>query len=160
HVAKRSDGSWVVDDLGLALASARLTGEAIVGADLLANAELAFSAKNLDDLSPLVLTKLGGALQATVSASAAGGRQSVAIKADSDRLSVGANLLEGLKVDLGVVDLWGSRNLSGLARSSRAEIAGQSLADVRLTATAGADFTDLDVFGSARGLALKARGRL
>ena len=76
HVAKHDDGGWTVDNLGLSLASARLAGALAVGADSLATGDLSFSATNLDDLSPLVLTKLSGALEAKASASVADGKQS------------------------------------------------------------------------------------
>ena len=110
HVAKTADGGWRADDLSLTLASARLAGEVVIGVDRLAKGELSFSATNLDDLSPLVLTKMGGALQAKVSASVTSGRQAVAIVADSDRMAFGADTLEGLKVDLSIGDLWGARS--------------------------------------------------
>ena len=44
------------------LASVYLAGTVTVGADMLVNGDLSFNASNLDDLSPLVLTKLSGAL--------------------------------------------------------------------------------------------------
>ena len=94
-----------------------------------------FSAANLDDLSPLVLTKLGGGLQAKVGASSADGQQNVAIVASSDRLSVGAAAFEGLKIDLTATDVWGAKILSGVARLSRGAFGGQSISDVKLTAT-------------------------
>ena len=49
HVEKRNDGGWVVDNLGLNLASARLAGALTIGADKLATGELNFSAADLDD---------------------------------------------------------------------------------------------------------------
>ena len=85
----------------------------------LANGNLSFSATNLDDLSPLVLTKLSGAVQAKVEAAAANGRQWLSIVANSDRMSVGANRLEGLKVDLTVDDLWAARGVAGTANSPK-----------------------------------------
>ena len=160
RVAKGDDGGWVVDNLGLSLASARLTGALTVGADSLGTGELNFSATNLDDLSPLVLTKLSGALEAKASASSADGKQSVSIVANSEKMSVGANRLEGLKVDLKVGDLWGAKIVSGFAQLARAEIAGQAISGVKLTAVGSASATDLDFSGTARGLALTARGRL
>ena len=160
HVAKTPDGGWRADNLMLILASVRLDGHFAIGADRLADGDLNFSASNLDDLSPLVLMKMSGALQAKVSASAADGKQAVAINANSDRMSVGANKLEGLKVDLKIDDLWSARSVSGLARLGRAEVAGQSASDIRLTATGQGDSSDLDFSGSARGLAVKAHGRL
>ncbi len=160
YLAKRADGGWTLDNLALSLASASLSGALTVDADRIVIGDVTFGAKNLDDLSPLVLMKLDGALQAKITASGGEGRQSVTVVADSDRMSVGDNRLEGLKVNLAVADLWGARAISGSARLARAAVAGQSIADVKLTATPGPDSSDLDVSGVARGLALKARGRL
>jgi len=160
HLTKRVDGGWAVDGLGLSLASARLAGDLTLDADGLANGQLTFGAKNLDDVSPLVLAKLSGSLQAKATASAADGRQMIAIIAASDRMSVGTNRLEGLKVDVTVGDLWGARSVDGSAKLARAEIAGEGVADIRLTATAGADSSDLNFSGALRGLAVKARGTL
>src|SRR6202034_3854866 len=112
------------------------------------------------DLSPLVLTKMSGALQAKVSASVVDGRQAVAIAASSDRMTLGANRFEDLKVDLNIGDLWGARNVSGLARLTRAEVAGQTISDIKLTATGRGDSSDLDFTGSVFGFALTAHGRL
>ena len=160
HVAKRSDGGWAVDNFAFSLASARLAGALTVGADSLAVGDVSFSATNLDDLSPLVLTKLSGALAAKASASVAEGKQALSVTANSDRMTIGANRLEGLKVDFKVADLWGAKIISGFAQLARAEVAGQSITGVKLTATGSASASDLDFSGTARGLALTARGRL
>jgi translocation and assembly module TamB len=160
HVEKRNDGGWVVDNLGLNLASARLAGALTIGADNLAIGELNFSATDLDDLSPLVLTKLSGALEAKASVSTADGKQSVSIAAMSDRMTIDANRLESLKIDLKIGDVWGAKIVSGFAQLARAEIAGQSITDVELTAAGSPSASDLDFSGTARGLKLTARGRL
>ena len=160
HVARHDDGGWAVDNLALSLASARLAGALAVGADTLATGDLSFSATNLDDLSPLVLTKLTGALQAKASASAAEGKQMLSVAANSDRMTIDANRLEGLKVDFKIADLWGAKIVSGIAQLARAEVAGQSISGVKLTATGNASASDLELSGNARGLALTARGRL
>ncbi len=160
HVAKTAEGGWAADNMALSLASARLAGALTVGADSLATGELSFGATNLDDLSPLALTKMSGALQAKVSASAAGGKQALAVNANSDRMAFGTSRLEGLKVDLKVGDFWAARAISGLATLSRAEIGGQSASDLRLAANGQGDSTDLALDGSVRGLAVKVQGRL
>ena len=80
---------------------------------------MSFSAANLDDLSPLVLTKLGGALEARVEAASAGGRQALSIAATSDSMSLGADRVEGLRVNLTLDDLWAARGVSGEARLAR-----------------------------------------
>jgi translocation and assembly module TamB len=160
HVARHSDGGWAIDNLSVSLASARLAGALAVGPDTLATGDLSFSATNLDDLSPLVLTKLTGALQAKASASVAEGKQMLSVTANSDRMTIDANRIEGLKIDFKVADLWGAKIVSGFAQLTRAEVAGQSITGVKLTATGSASASDLALSGSARGLALMARGRL
>ena len=160
HVAKTDKGGWNADRLHFALASARLDGNLSVDADTIANGELAFSAGNLDDLSPLVLMKLGGAVQAKLSAAGANGRQSLQVVANSDRMAIGANRLEGLKVDLTVGDLWAARDISGVAQVARADIGGQAFSNLRLNATASGDASDIDLSGTVRGLGVRARGRI
>ena len=160
HVAKTAEGGWAADTIALSLASARLAGALAVGADDLATGDLSFGATNLDDLSPLVLTKMSGALQAKVSASAVDGKQALAVVGSSDRMAFGTSRLDGLKVDLKVGDLWRARDISGLATLSRAEIGGQSVSDIRLAAKSQGDSTDLALDGAVRGLAVKAQGRL
>jgi translocation and assembly module TamB len=160
HVARHEDGGWAIDNLALSLASARLAGALAVGPDALATGDLSFSATNLDDLSPLVLTKLTGAVEAKASASVAEGKQALSVTANSDRMTIDANRLEGLKVDFKIADLWGAKIASGFAQFARAEVAGQSITGVKLTATGSASASDLELSGNARGLALTARGRL
>jgi translocation and assembly module TamB len=160
HVARHSDGGWAVDNLGFSLASARLAGALAVGPDALATGDLSFSATNLDDLSPLVLTKLTGALQAKASASVAEGKQALSVTANSDRMTIDANRVEGLKVDFKIADLWGAKIVSGFAQLARAEVAGQSITGVKLTATGSTSASDLQLSGNARGFALTARGQL
>jgi translocation and assembly module TamB len=160
QAARRADGGWALDNLALNLASAHLDGAVTISADQLADGSLNFGATNLDDLSPLVLTKLSGAVQAKVEAASATGKQALSVAATSDRMSIGGARLEGLKVDMTVDDLWAARGVSGQARLLRAEVGGQSLTDVKLVATARGDSSDLDVSGSVRGLGVKARGRL
>jgi translocation and assembly module TamB len=121
---------------------------------------LSFSAANLDDFSPLALTKMSGGLQAKISASGADQKQAVAIVANSDRMAFGANRIEGLKVDLKIGDLWAARSVTGLARLARAEVAGQSVSDMKLAATGQGDSSVLDLSGSVRGLAVKAQGHV
>ena len=75
HLAKRADGGWIAENLALSLGSAHLDGDLTLGADQLASGKLSLNAANLDDFSPLALTKLSGALQARVNLASADGRQ-------------------------------------------------------------------------------------
>ena len=75
-------------------------------------------------------------------------------------MTIDANRLEGLKVDLKIADLWGAKIISGFAQLARAEVAGQSITGVKLTATGNASASDLELSGNTRGLSINARGRL
>ena len=116
------------------------TGNVAIGADQLATGELSFSAANLDDLSPLVLTKMSGALQAKVSASAADGKQAVAV----DR----QQRPDGVRREQARRPQGRSQDRRPLGRAKhlrprparRAEVAGQSVSDIKLTATGQGDF--------------------
>jgi translocation and assembly module TamB len=158
NLSRQADGGWVVSDLGLHLGSAHLEGNLVLGADQLASGKLNLAAANLDDLSPLLLTKLSGAVQASASLTSVDARQNAAISMRSDRLAVGANSFSGVNVDMTLRDVWGAKIGSGVASISGANFAGQSIADLKFTAKGGADSTDLDFSATARGVALKAGG--
>jgi len=66
HLARPGDGGWLLDRLDIDIGSVALTGNVRLSADQLAQGEIALSGSNFDDLSPLVLTKLDGALDAVV----------------------------------------------------------------------------------------------
>ena len=78
------------------------------------------------------------------------GKLALSIAATSGRMCVGGARLEGLKVDMTVDVLWAGRGVSGQAKLARAEIGGQSVADV-LAATAQGDASGLDFSGSVGG---------
>ena len=158
---KTADGGWRVDNLALSLASAKLAGNVAIGADQLANGELSFSAANLDDLSPLVLTKMSGALQAKVSASAVGGRQAVAIAATQRP--------DGVRREQGRRPQGRSQHRRSLGRAKRLGSRPARSRRSRRTNDFGrqadrdrpeGDSSDLDFTGSVFGFALAAHGRL
>ena len=107
-----------VDDLASSLASARLAGGLAIDADGLATGEIELRAPRTSTTFRRSSSPSSPAsLQAKATASAVDGRQSVAIVADSDRMSVADNRLEGLKVDMTVADLWGARGIGGIGEA-------------------------------------------
>ena len=160
HLTKQASGGLILDELKFDLGSVRLDGNLDLAADQVATGKLSLRAGNLDDLSPLALTKLGGAIQAEVTLDAADRRQNARISATSDSLILGPTSLSGLNVDLAVSDVFGARIISGNAKVSRVSAAGESVANVNLAARGGASSSDLDVSALARGLAWRARGEL
>jgi translocation and assembly module TamB len=160
HVAKRSEGGWRADRLALNLGSAHVNGDLALDADNLAQGHLMVSATNLDDFSPLILTKLTGAIESQIALEAPSGKQNATIVARSAKLGFGANEIEGLDANLILTDIRGEPTVAGAASLTRAFVAGQAIADLRLTAKGAPDASDLDLAARIRGLAAKAQGRL
>ena len=160
HAAKRVEGGWLADRLALNLGSAHLSGDLTLDANNLAAGRLALNAANLDDLSPLILTKLAGDVDSHIALDAPDGRQNASVVAHSAKLGFGANQLEGLDVNLTLNDLRGSPAIDGAASLAKALIAGQAIADLRLTAKGSPDVSELALGARVRGLAVKAAARL
>ncbi len=160
HIAKRSDGGWRADKIALDLGSAHIAGDLALGASQTAKGQLSLSAADLDDLSPLLLTKLSGAVEADIALADADGRQDAVVKAKSRRLGFGANHVDGLSVDLTASDIFGARRVAGKAEVDRAEIAGQTVANLKLTASGEAQSSTLDLSAGIKGLAVKAHGQV
>ena len=160
HIAKQSDGGWKADGLSFSLGSARLDGDLALAADFLAAGKVAVTIGNFDDLSPLLLTRLAGALRAEIALTATDGRQNAHIVAKSDKLAFAANSLSGLDADLTATDIYGRKILSGDVKLAKASVGGETIADLSFKASGATDSSDLAVAAKARGLALQARGKL
>ncbi len=160
-LAARSEGEgWLLDRLALRLGSVTVDGQGRTGPGQLASGRLAVTAGNLDDLSPLLLTRLSGSLRAQVQADATGGRQSVAVQGDGQRLVFGAASLNILRADLRGEDLYGRPRLSGEATVDRLVAAGETIERIELKATGNSEATDLVLSARARGFQLASNGRL
>jgi translocation and assembly module TamB len=160
NLASQEGGGWSVDSLSLSLGSVRLDGALKLSAADLADGNVTIDAGELDDLSPLVLTRLRGGLSARAELRSDGGVQGVSVNAKSASLAVAGSSIANLAVAMKVGDLWGGALLEGRAGASRILVAGESVDDVRIVAKPGAGASDLDVKASARGLAFAARARL
>ena len=160
NLAKLADGGWSLDKLALDLASVHVSGAVAMSGEGLAKGAVTFAAGDLDDLSALALTKLSGALKANVAATVVDGRQDLAVDVASDAVGVGANRLGGLKANLTLADAFGAKILSGALELGSANVAGQALAAVKLSAKPQGDASVLDLSLRARGLAIKGQGRL
>lgn len=160
-VAARSEGEgWLLDRLALRLGSVTVDGQGRTGPGQLASGRLAVAAGNLDDLSPLLLTRLSGSLRAQVQADATGGRQSLAVQGDGQRLVFGAASLNILRADLRGEDLYGRPRLSGEATVDRLVAGGATVERIELKATGNGEATDLALSARARGFLLASNGRL
>ena len=160
HLAQ-AESDWVLDRLALGLGSASLDGRARIGvADGLAEGALTMRAADLDDLSPLALTRLGGSLEADLTLARPGGRQDAGLRARAGALRAGAIGLARLDADLTGGDLRSRPRIDGHVEADRLVAAGESLDSLRLTAAGGAEASDVTLRAKARGFDLDGAARL
>ncbi len=158
--AKEDGRAWALDRLVARLGSVSAEGQGRIDGNRLATGRLAVTAGDLDDLSPLVLTRLSGSLRATVTADAADGRQALVIRGDGQRLAFGTTSLNILRADLRADDLYGRPRLDGQATVDRLVAGSETVERIELKATGAAEATDIAVAARARGFALAGAGRL
>ena len=160
HLA-RGPQAWSLDRLALALGSVSLNGRAVVEAESgLGEGTLTLAAADLDDLSPLALTALGGNLQADLALAKRDGRQDATLRAKGSALRAAGVGLNRLEADLRAWDLRNTPRLDGKLEADRLIAGGQSLDTIRLTATGTATASDLVVAAKARGFDLDGAARL
>ncbi|MGY2050634.1 translocation/assembly module TamB domain-containing protein [Methylobacterium sp. JK268] len=160
HLARaRSD--WVLDRLVFGLGSVDLRGSAALGAESgLAEAELTLRAGDLDDLSALALTRLGGRLDAAISLDRAEGRQGGRLRATGERLRAAGLTLARLDADLAGHDLRAAPRLQGRLAAERLAVAGETVETIRFDAVPAGEASDLTLQARARGFAVDGAGRL
>lgn len=162
HIAQQgeSSGGWLVDHLAFTLGSAALNGHAIVDAAGLATGTFTLKAGNLDDVSPLLLTKLTGDLSLDVKLEGAQGQQNARLAARAAHLAFDANLIDGLAADLAVDDLFGHKTIDGTVSLGKAIAGSDTVSALRLMAKSSGEGSDLDLAATLRGVAVAARARL
>lgn len=152
----RAGDTLRVEAIDLGVGSVALKGALVADAGRY-DGEFAIKAGDLDDVSALALTPLGGDLDATLTLRSQNG-QSVALKGASKRLRLDAVALEGLVVDLLARDVFAKPALAGTARLARATQAGRDLAsNIRFDAAQDGRLT---IAGRAQGFDVDAAGRL
>jgi translocation and assembly module TamB len=152
----RSGQTLRVESVDVGVGSVALKGALVADAGRY-DGEIALKAGDLDDVSALALTPLGGDLDATITLRSEQG-QTVALKGASKRLRLDAVALEGLAVDLVARDVFTRPALAGAARLARATQAGRDLAsDIRFDAAQDGRLT---LAGRAQGFDVDAAGRL
>lgn len=160
HAAKRTDGSWLLDNLSFTVGSVSVNGNAALDGNGLATGRLAIDARNLNDLSPLVLTSLSGDLKANVALDAVDGRQNAIIDANGARIGVAGFSMEKLDARASLADLYAKPVIDGGITIEQAVIAGETFSRIALTSKGSPAVSDMSLKAQARGFALDARGRL
>lgn len=159
HVARLADDAWQLDGLTLGIGSASLTGDLGFDARRLGSGHVVFAARNLDDLTPLLLTRLSGSAEADVRLDAAGGQQNVKLVARASDVKAATVALGQLSADAQVADLYGSPIINAIIGIDRAAITGQSFSRIRLDAKGSTIGSDFSAQASALGFDLSTNGR-
>ncbi len=160
HLAKRAEGGWRINDLDLSVGSVAARGALTLDAASLADGRLTIDARNLDDLSPLVLTRLTGRLNADVVLTVANGGQGANIVAAGQGIRFGETAVDRLDARMAVTDVWRRPVIDGRIGIDRAVVGGETFAQIRLVSEGRPEASDLTLDALARGFAINARGRL
>lgn len=160
HAARRSDGGWRLDTLDITIGSVTAQGQATLEANNLATGRLSIDARNLDDVSALVLNRLSGDLKADVALDAEGGRQNASLQAQGSRIGIAGVTIERLDARASVADLYQRPVVDAAVAVDRAAVAGEAFSQIRLDAKGSTSASDISLTARARGFDLDARGRL
>ena len=160
HALRRSDGSAALDPVDVAIGSAAIRGKATLDAANLADGRLTLTARDLGDLSPLLLQETAGALDADIALTVANGGQNAAFTAHGAGIAIGGVKIERLDADLSIADAYRRPVLAGTAAVDRADIAGERIDRVRLNASGTPQASDVTLTATARGFDLDARARI
>ncbi len=160
RLARIQASGWQLSDVDLGVGSVKLRGALGLDAENRAAGRLALTAANLDDLSPLVLTRLAGDIDAQVSLAVRDGAQDAAIRARGRSLRVGDTRIEILDADLAGTALRTRPAIAGSASVERAVIAGETVSRIRFDARRDGAASELTLSADARGFDLSLAGRL
>ena len=153
-------GGWRLDQFAAQLGSVSAEGQGTLSEAGLASGRIAVSARDLDDITPLTLMKLSGALEASVMANAEAGRQQIAVTADGRRLAFGATSINTLKADLRTEMTGGRLVLNGTAGIDQMVAGGETIQRVAFNARPNGEASEISLSALARGFNLAAAGKL
>jgi translocation and assembly module TamB len=134
HLTRPADGGWLLDRLDIDIGSVALNGNIRLSADQLAQGQISLSARNLDDLTPLLLTKLDGEVDAEVSLTTQNGRQDVSVVANGSRIAAANVAVRDFVARLTVLDLYARPVIDGNVQADALTAGGQTFRTVCLTA--------------------------
>ncbi len=160
RLARPANGGWRIDALDLRIGSVTMQGGVTLDARRRAEGRLSIAAGDLDDLSPLALTPMSGTLRADVTATVTDDGQNGAITAEARNIKIGSSTLDRLTARGDIKDVYRRPVVNADITVDRANIAGEAVSQLRLSAHGAAHASAVELTAQARGFALDARGRL
>ena len=159
----QADGAAPTIDLNASVGTARITGMLAVPAGAGPSGRLVVSAPDLAQLGPLLLSDIGGALDAEIEIVDEGGRSNARIAAEGRSMAFGAIAAAGVDADMIVEDVFGEPRPIGDMRLSGVRAGNIELAAVELAAEtlgAGAFAVTLEASGPRLKLAARSLTRV
>ncbi|MGO4707155.1 translocation/assembly module TamB domain-containing protein [Microvirga sp. 2MCAF38] len=160
RLTRQASGGWLLDELDLVIGSVRANGKVAVDATHLASGQITLDAKDLDDLSPLVLSRLSGSLNADIRLDAANGHQNVTVNARGNGIRIASVKIDRLTVQTSLTDIYGKPIVDGVIVIDQAVIGAEAFSQIRIDAKGTASASDIALTARARGFDLDGRGRL
>ncbi|HTV32239.1 MAG TPA: translocation/assembly module TamB domain-containing protein [Methylocella sp.] len=161
HFARVADNEIRLDPFNVKIGAVTANGAVTVDRDWLASGKLTFHGQNLDDLSPFVLEKLTGAIDADLTFSGDESRQNVTLLAKGEKLAGFGMGLEKLSADLSATDLYQRSSLTGSVEAAEARIGSQTITRLRLDVKGVASgATDVNLTALTQGVDIEASGRV
>ncbi len=151
---------WNLSALDLAIGSVRLNGALTLDSTSRAEGRLTLAARNLDDLSALALTKLGGQLDADIRLAVVEGRQNLDLTAKGARLAGPSVAIDRLDATAAARDVYGRPQLDASLAIDRAVVAGEAISAIRFESKGAPEASAFTLTAAARGFALNGAGRL
>lgn len=158
--ARRTDGGFSLDALALRVGTVIANGQIAVDAQGLSEGSIDVRAGDLDDLSPLLLTRLRGALDGRLDLTVRDGAQDVRLVARGDGLAYEEIAIREFLADVSGADIYRAPAFTGSVSAASFVIAGQEFAQARVVADGDANLTRFDASASAQGFSLSANGEL
>ncbi len=162
-ISKNLRKQWSIATQDLAIGDARIVANLNMSDAKLIAGLVNLKISDLDELSPLVMQRMAGRLDADVKFDSNGGRQNIVVKAAASGLRAPSVIIGRLDADARVNDLHGAAAMEGLVSIDKAIVAGETLSRLRLNAknsTSVAGGSEIALAAEARGIALDARGTL
>lgn len=144
------DGTYVLSDLSGQSGSAQLHGEVRLPRAGVPTGDLIFSAPDLSDISPFLLTRLSGALEGSISLQESGGKARWFINAEGRDIGSDVFSAQNLEGRITIEDALGQALPSGMFSLGRARLGGVAFSSLNLSAEA--------ISGSAYALTLQMKG--
>lgn len=159
-LARLPGDGWNLSALDIAIGSVRLNGGLTLDPASRAEGRITLAARNLDDLSALALTKLGGQLDADIRLAVTEGQQNLDLTAKGAKLAGPSLAIDRLDATAAARDVYGHPQLDAALAIDRAVLAGEAVSAIRFDSKGAPDASAFTLTASARGFALDGAGRL